>query len=259
MVTSKTNSAPQQATASTRSPSRKPAISHATNRLTDSEIESLKDDEAARRRSGNAGPGSLEDGPLFSRSRLADIKDSALTQLDNILSHPGKVSMWDKTVGTMRHLAERNPFFKPVYESAQQNIDDVSMLANDAADQAPRILPRVDSMGDILGKNRKRPYLLLTTRPWPALCLRARCCGAATSTARPPWWRICQKYANLSAHNKAAMLLKANRIDAGVLAMWQGLPAQQYENMINSRFESKILKAGVVWSDASCNRSSARP
>jgi hypothetical protein len=55
------------------------------------------------------------------------------------------------------------------------------------------------------------------------------------------------------------MLLKANRIDAGVLAMWQGLPAQQYENMINSRFESKILKAGVVWSDASCNRSSARP
>jgi hypothetical protein len=51
------------------------------------------------------------------------------------------------------------------------------MLANDAADQAPRILPRVDSMGDILGKNRKRPYLLLTTRPWPALCLRGPCWG----------------------------------------------------------------------------------
>jgi hypothetical protein len=137
MVTSKTNSAPPQATASTRSPSRKPAISRATNRLTDSEIESLQKDDRGRagEDQGNAGPGSLEDGPLFSRSRLADIKDSALTQLDSILSHPGKVSMWDKTVGTMRHLAERNPFFKPVYESAQQNIDDVSMLANDAADR----------------------------------------------------------------------------------------------------------------------------
>jgi hypothetical protein len=52
----------------------------------------------------------------------------------------------------MRHLAERAPFFKPVYESAQQNIDDVSMLANDAADMAPRILPRVESLGDLKKK-----------------------------------------------------------------------------------------------------------
>ena len=199
---------------------------------------------------GNAGPGSLEDGPLFSRSRLADIKGSALSQLDNILSHPGKVSMWDKTVGTMRHLAERNPFFKPVYESAQQNIDDVSMLANDAADQAPRILPRVDSMGDILGKNRKRPVSAAdnkaVARPlFEGTLLWARDINGQATLVED----LTKKYANLSAHNKAAMLLKANRIDAGVLAMWQGLPAQQYENMINSRFESKILKVGVVWSD----------
>lgn len=199
---------------------------------------------------GNAGPGSLEDGPLFSRSRLADIKDSALSQIDNILSHPGKVSMWDKTVGTMRHLAERNPFFKPVYESAQQNIDDVSMLANDAADQAPRILPRVDSMGDILGKNRKRPVSAAdnkaVARPlFEGTLLWARDLNGQATLAED----LTKKYANLSAHNKAAMLLKANRIDAGVLAMWQGLPAQQYEKLIDSRFESKILKAGVVWSD----------
>ncbi|UUC95582.1 PLxRFG domain-containing protein [Comamonas sp. C11] len=199
---------------------------------------------------GNAGPGSLEDGPLFSRSRLADIKDSALTQLDSILSHPGKVSMWDKTVGTMRHLAERNPFFKPVYESAQQNIDDVSMLANDAADQAPRILPRVDSMGDIVGKNRKRPVSAAdnkaVARPlFEGTLLWARDINGQASLVED----LTKKYANLGVHNKAAMLLKANRIDAGVLAMWQGLPAQQYEKLIDSRFESKILKAGIVWSD----------
>lgn len=199
---------------------------------------------------GNAGPGSLEDGPLFSRSRLADIKGSALSQLDNILSHPGKVSMLDKTVGTMRHLAERNPFFKPVYESAQQNIDDVSMLANDAADQAPRILPRVDSMGDILGKNRKRPVSAAdnkaVARPlFEGTLLWGRDINGQATLVED----LTKKYANLSAHNKAAMLLKANRIDAVVLAMWQGLPAQQYEKLIDSRFESKILKAGVVWSD----------
>lgn len=49
----------------------------------------------------------------------------------------------------MRHLAESAPAFKPVYEAASQNIDDVSMLANDAADMAPRILPRVESLGDL--------------------------------------------------------------------------------------------------------------
>ncbi|WP_326999495.1 PLxRFG domain-containing protein [Comamonas testosteroni] len=204
----------------------------------------------ARQDQGDSGPGAVSDGPLFSRSRLADIKDSALTQLDSILSHPGKVSMWDKTVGTMRHLAERNPFFKPVYESAQQNIDDVSMLANDAADQAPRILPRVDSMGDILGKNRKRPVSAAdnkaVARPlFEGTLLWARDINGQATLVED----LTKKYANLGVHNKAAMLLKANRIDAGVLAMWQGLPAQQYENMINSRFESKILKAGVVWSD----------
>ncbi|WP_087864809.1 PLxRFG domain-containing protein [Comamonas thiooxydans] len=204
----------------------------------------------ARQDQGDSGPGAVSDGPLFSRSRLADIKDSALSQIDSILSHPGKVSWWDKTVGTMRHLAERNPFFKPVYESARQNIDDVSMLANDAADQAPRILPRVDSMGDIVGKNRKRPVSAAdnkaVARPlFEGTLLWGRDLNGQAVLVED----LAKKYANLSAHNKAAMLLKANRIDAGVLAMWQGLPAQQYENMINSRFESKILKAGVVWSD----------
>jgi hypothetical protein len=81
--------------------------------------------------------------------------------------------MWDKTVGTMRHLAERNPFFKPVYESAQQNIDDVSMLANDAADHGAAHPASSRQHGRHPGQEPQALYLLLTTRPWPALCLRA--------------------------------------------------------------------------------------
>lgn len=46
MVTSKTNSAQPQATASTRSPSPKPDTSRDSSRLSDSEIESLKKDDA---------------------------------------------------------------------------------------------------------------------------------------------------------------------------------------------------------------------
>ncbi|MEQ6437219.1 PLxRFG domain-containing protein [Comamonas sp. w2-DMI] len=196
--------------------------------------------------SGNTGSEPVNDDPVFSRSRLADIKDSALSQLDTILSHPGKVSLWDKTVGTMRHLAERAPAFKPVYESAQQNIDDVSMLANDAADTAPTLLPRVESLGDL----KKKPVSAadnkaVATPLFEGTLVWGRDVGGQPMRVED----LAKKYAGLSVHNKAAMLLKANKIDAGVLAMWQGLPAQQYEKLIDSRFESKFLKAGVVWSD----------
>ena len=90
--------------------------------------------------------------PLEPRpDEAARLKESALEQLDRVFSHPGTVSWWHKTVGTMRNLAERQPLFKPVYEAAQQFIDDVSHFANDAADFAPRLLPRLESWRD-LGK-----------------------------------------------------------------------------------------------------------
>ncbi|WP_315128084.1 PLxRFG domain-containing protein [Comamonas antarctica] len=200
---------------------------------------------------GNPGPRTVSDGPLFSRAHLATLKHSALDQLGQALSHPGKVSLWDKTVGTMRHLAERSPAFRPVYESAQRNIDDVSMLANDAADQAPRILPRVDSMGDIVGKNRKRPLSAEDNKAVARPIFEGTLMWGRDVDGKPALVDdLVKKYANMAVYNKAAMLLRTGKLDAGVLAMWQGLPVQQYEKLIESRFESKILKAGVVWSDA---------
>ena len=90
--------------------------------------------------------------PLEPRpDEAARLKESALEQLDRVFKHPGTVSWWHKTVGTMRNLAERQPLFKPVYEAAQQFIDDVSHFANDAADFAPSLLPRLESWRD-LGK-----------------------------------------------------------------------------------------------------------
>ncbi|WP_120967051.1 phosphoribosyltransferase [Comamonas sp. lk] len=196
---------------------------------------------------GNAGSGSLEDGPVFSRTRLADLKTSALDQLSQTFAHEGKVSLWDKSVGTMRHLGERAPAFKPVYESAQQNIDDVSMLANDAADMAPRILPRVESLGDL----KKKPVSAEDNKAVAKPLFEGTLIWARDENGKPTLVDDLQKrHANLSVHNKAAMLLKHGKIDAGLLAMWQGLPMAQFEKLIDSRFESKFLKAGIVWSDA---------
>jgi Inorganic Pyrophosphatase len=155
----------------------------------------------------------------FSRSRLSEIKDSALDQLQKTMSHPGKVSLWDKTIGTMRHLAERAPAFKPVYETAQRNIDDVSMLANDAAVAKPLFEGTLLWGRDVDGK-----AVLVD--------------------------ELTKKYGNLPAADKAQLLLRAGRLDDRMLRAWRGLPLAQYEKLVNSRFESKMLKAGAVWTDA---------
>ncbi|UUE94474.1 phosphoribosyltransferase [Comamonas thiooxydans] len=204
-----------------------------------------------REREDQSNPGQADpdadEGLRFSRSRLSEIRDSALDQLSNAFTHEGKVSLWDKSVGTMRHLAERAPSFKPVYESAQQNIDDVSMLANDAADMAPRILPRVESLGDL----KKKPVSAADNKAVARPLFEGTLIWARDENGKPTLVDDLQKrYANLSAHNKAAMLLKHGKIKSEVLAMWQGLPVAQFEKLINSRFENKMLKPGIVWSDA---------
>ncbi|WP_145914904.1 PLxRFG domain-containing protein [Comamonas thiooxydans] len=204
-----------------------------------------------REREDQSNPGQADpdadEGLRFSRSRFADLKDSALDQLTKTFTHEGKVSLWDKSVGTMRHLAERAPSFKPVYETAQQNIDDVSMLANDAADMAPRILPRVESLGDL----KKKPVSAADNKAVARPLFEGTLIWARDENGKPTLVDDLQKrYANLSAHNKAAMLLKHGKIKSEVLAMWQGLPVAQFEKNINARFENKMLKPGVVWTDA---------
>lgn len=188
------------------------------------------------------------DGAMFSRSRMAELKTSALDQIHQTLSHPGKVSLWDKSVGTMRNLAERAPAFKPVFETAQRQIDDVSMLANDAADMAPRLLPRVDSLGDILGKNRKKAISAEDNKAVARPLFEGTLLWGRDLDGKPVLVDdLQQKYANLSADEKAQLMLRSGRLDEGVLTMWRGLPVAQYEAAVNSRFEAKVLKAGVVW------------
>lgn len=197
-------------------------------------------------RQGDAG-----DELSFSRSRLSEIKDSALDQLQKTMSHPGKVSVWDKTIGTMRHLAERAPAFKPVYETAQRNIDDVSMLANDAADRAPRLLPRVDTISDLVGKNRKTPVSAADNKAVAKPLFEGTLLWGRDVNGKAVLVdELAKKYGNLPADDKAQLLLRAGRLDDRMLRAWRGLPLAQYEALVNSRFESKMLKAGAVWTDA---------
>ena len=203
--------------------------------------------EQIKSATGNLGTYDPENPDIrFSRAKMADLKTSAIDQIHQTLSHPGKVSLWDKTVGTMRNLAERNPAFKPVFDAAQSHIDDVSTMANDAADAAPRILPKLETWRD-LGK-----------KPVPTVDNAAL--GKALFGGTLEWARgadgkpvrvtdLQAQHAGKTAEQKVSLMQAAGHMDAGLLRMWRGLPIDQFEKLINSRFESKMLKAGVVWSD----------
>lgn len=51
---------------------------------------------------------------------------------------------------TQYHKAQRNPHFRGVFDAAQHYIQDVSRFANEAADLAPDLLPRLKSLRDVL-------------------------------------------------------------------------------------------------------------
>lgn len=182
---------------------------------------------------------------------VAGIKTRALDEINKTMTHPGKVSLWDKTVGTMRHLAERNPAFKPVFEAAQRFIEDVSLMANDAADFAPRLIPRVDSWRDIVGKDRKKPISAADNKAVAAPLFEGTLMWGRDTDGTP--MRVTdleKKYEKLDTQKKARMLVATGKLKESVLKAWQGLPIQQYESAVNTRFQSQILKAGVVWKDS---------
>jgi proteasome lid subunit RPN8/RPN11 len=69
--------------------------------------------------------------------------------VNDLFQAKGKLHWWHKTVGTQYNLAQRSPEFKPVFDTAQDFINDVAHYASAAADQAPTILPKLETLKDI--------------------------------------------------------------------------------------------------------------
>lgn len=205
------------------------------------------DPEQVKSATGNNGNFDPDDPDIlnFGADNFAALKASALDQISQSLSHPGKVSLWDKTVGTMRNLAERVPQFKPVFEAAQRFIDDVSMLANDAADFAPRLMPRVESWGDL----KKKPITAADNKAVAKPLFEGTLMWARDLDGTPVTTEALNaKYRNTSADEKAQVMLRTGKLDDRVLKMWKGMPIESYEKAVASKFDSTILKPGVVWS-----------
>ncbi|WP_146033753.1 PLxRFG domain-containing protein [Alicycliphilus denitrificans] len=206
----------------------------------------MGEDKALRGRGARGqGAAPAEDAAHFGAADFNRLKSSAIDQITQTFTHPGKVSLWDKTVGTMRHLGERVPQFKPVFDAAQRFIDDVSMLANDAADAAPRLMPRVETLADL----KKKPITAADNKAVAKPLFEGTLMWARDLDGEPVTTEaLNDKYRNASADEKAQILLRTGKIQPQMLKVWQGQPLDRFEAIINNKFESTILKPGIVWS-----------
>lgn len=98
------------------------------------------------------------DEPAFSRSSPAGIQkaiieavpDGVLQRLEDLTSSQrGFNRWWHRTVGTQLHKAKTNEDFGRVFYAVQDFMKDTSRMATLAADQAPDLLPQVDSLRDV--------------------------------------------------------------------------------------------------------------
>src|SRR5690606_28425633 len=84
-------------------------------------------------------------GAMFSRRETK--KKLADNIADLFQSHKG-FNWWHRTIGTQYEKAQRNAHFGRVFDRAQSYLDDISDLANRAADFAPSILPKLNGIRD---------------------------------------------------------------------------------------------------------------
>jgi hypothetical protein len=167
--------------------------------------------------------------------------------MDRFRDAGAKVSWWDKTLGTQFDKAKRLPAFGKVFDKVQQYLEDTSTLANEAADQAPSILPKLDSVRDVWdaakrglsAKDReaiKAPIFegtLLWTRDENGKLIRQEEAEA--------------KADKLTSDEKSRVLLRSGKLAPGVLKMWLGLPIDQYEQNIKTSYAKHMLEPGAVF------------
>lgn len=180
-------------------------------------------------------------------NNAAEVKLPAGYLVRDFIESHGKLHWWHKSVGTMHNLAERNPLFKRVYDGVQTFLNDVSSYATEAADLAPTILPKLEHWKDIA----KSPLSAEDTKAMAAPIFEGTLLWTRDEDGKPVKVKDLEAgAAALTVDDKAHQMLRAKVMDPNVLRMWQGLPIEQYETMINGKYEREMFKAGVVWSDA---------
>jgi hypothetical protein len=168
---------------------------------------------------------------------------------------PGKLNWWQKTLGTPYDLAQRNPKFKAVFDTVQDFLQDVSQYATEAADLAPSIIPKLESWRDIvpkaLGGSGKKPLSPEDNKAVGRSVWEGTLAWTRDDKGRPVKMSSVEAEAEaMDVHEKAQRLFKGGFVPEKVLHMWNALPIEQYEAIVNGSYAKHILQPGIVWSDA---------
>lgn len=168
--------------------------------------------------------------------------------VNDFMQSNGKVSWWHKSVGTMYDLAQREPLFRPVFEAAQKFLSDVSFYATQAADMAPTILPKLETLKDIT----KSPLAAKDAKAIATPIFEGTLVWGRDPVTRKPikMEELEARAAKMSTDEKAQEMLRQRALDPAVMRMWQGLPEDQYNANINTRYTNQMLKSGTVFTSA---------
>jgi N12 class adenine-specific DNA methylase len=195
--------------------------------------------------------------PMFSRTlgtalteglnNVRDVRLPANYVVGDLFQEHGKVHWWHKTVGTQHNLAEREPLFKRVYDSVQSFIGDVSHYATEAANLAPNILPKLEKWRDIV----KRPIAVEDSKAIAAPIFEGTLTWMRGTDGQPVRLKQAETEAEgMSSDEKARSMMLAGKLDERVFKMWQGMPIDQFDAAVETRFKNEMLRPGVVWKDS---------
>ena len=168
-------------------------------------------------------------------------------KVDDFFKSTGKLSWWHKSVGTQYNLAQRSPTFKRVFDNVQSFINDVSSYATQAADLAPTILPKLETLRDIT----KSPLTAADNKALAAPVFEGTLIWSRDEQGELVKSSVMEEKAKaMTTADKAQRLFREGKIAEGTLKMWQGLPVEQFDAIIEGKFESEFLKPGVVFTTA---------
>ena len=166
---------------------------------------------------------------------------------DHFGGYPGKLSWWHKTVGSMYNLAERSPAFKRVFDAAQSFINDVSYYGTEAASQAPKILPKLETWRDLA----KTPISAEDNKALASPIFEGTLSWARDGAGNPVQVsELESRYADLTAEQKSQMLLRKGLVHEESLKAWKASPLDIFDAAVENRFRQEFLTPGIVWTPA---------
>jgi len=190
--------------------------------------------------------------PQFSRtSPLAGINQQAIRDAlaDRFKSAGEQVNWWQKTLGTQYDKAKAHPEYGKVFRHVQQYIEDTSMLANEAADQAPDILPKLESVRDVFAA-AKRGLSTADQKAVAAPIFEGTLNWSRQGGKLVKFDDLQAQAEQMSTAEKERVLFRDGKVTETELKRWKATPLDIYEGAIRNRYAQEYLQPGVVFSPA---------